>query len=292
MVRGYLVGQAVLLAAYWFVPVGSWLQPIWQTLDIAISTAFLFMGLRRLRPEAAVAWGLIGAGMSLNGCGVLVDMISTRLYGVRDLNAAHLFWAALFPTAAIGLGLLVRRAVAREDANVMLRNTVICVPIIFFTGIYAWQVVAWRSYYAESVPLAYKVIVTAYPFGDFVFMALLLRLVLSVGLRNVSLRLMLLWMALLLPSDIGWPMYVRAGIDPSRGAQYFMEATWMAACALMAAATWHPDVRALARSEQERVRPLGVLGWLGLLACVLVGPLVVVFQVLLDRLYFLDTFWG
>jgi hypothetical protein len=39
-----------------------------------------------------------------------------------------------------------------------------------------------------------------------------------------------------------------------------------------------------------RVPALGTLGWVGLLACVLVGPLVVLFQVVLDRFYFLTTF--
>jgi len=293
MLRGYLVGQAALLLAYWFVPVDSWLQPVWQTADMTISVVFLLLGVRRSRPEPAAAWWLIGAGTFLNGCGVVVDMIASRVYGMpSSMNAAHIFWAALFPMAALGLGMMVRRAVAREEASAMLRNTVICVPVIFFTGIYAWQFVAWRSHFAESVPLVYKLVVTAYPFGDFVFLALLLRLLLSLGPRNVSLRLMLGWLVLLLPSDIGWPMFVRAGTDPSRGAQYFMEATWMAACALLGAATWHPDVHRLAPSVQGRVPGMGLLGWCGLLACALVGPLVVLFQIWLDRVYLLNTFWG
>jgi hypothetical protein len=94
----------------------------------------------------------------------------------------------------------------------------------------------------------------------------------------------------LLPSDIGWPIFVRSGTTPSHPVQYFMEATWMIACALMGAATWHPDVRELSRSVDGRVPALGALGWVGLLVCVLMAPLVVLLQALLDRLYFLTSF--
>jgi hypothetical protein len=290
-VRAYLIAQAVALVAYWLVPPTSWVQPIWQTLAMSISAAFLVLGVRRLRPEAPLAWYFLAAGVFLNGCGVTVDMVAHRFFGVvASPNAADAFWSALFPAGAVGLGLLLRRAVAREELSTTLRNTLVCVSIVFFTSIYAWQFVAWRSYYAERVPLAYKVMVSAYPFGDLVFMALLLRLALSVGLRNVSLWLMLGWLILLFPSDLGWPMFARAGTTPGRGVQYFMEATWMAACALLGAATWHPDVRKLVHSTDERATALGGFGWLGLLACALVGPLVVIFQVVLDRVYLLTSF--
>lgn len=293
MVAVYLIAQAAALLAYRLVPSETWLNAIWQTVVMSASVAFMLVGVRRLRPEGELAWWLIGGGVLINGLGVVVEMVSRRYYGVHaSPQAADAFWSSLFPAAALGLGLLVRRAVAREEPSVMARNTVICVPVIFFAGIYAWQFVAWRSYYAESVPLAYKIMVAAYPFGDFVFLALLLRLVLSVGLRNRTLQLLLLWLVLLLPSDLGWPLFVRAGRAPGTRIQYFMEATWMAGCAVLGLATWHRDVRALSRSENGRVPALGPLGWFGLLACILVGPLVVLFQVLLDRVYLLNTFWG
>jgi hypothetical protein len=287
----FLLAQGLALVAFWFVPTGGWTHAIWQTVAMAISVAFMLVGVRRLRPEASVAWYLIGAGVFLNGCGVTADLMGVRLFGVTGSpNAADVFWSALFPGAAIGLGMLVRRAAAREEPGSALRNTVICVPIIFFTSIYAWQFVAWRSSYAERIPLAYKILVTAYPFGDLVFAAMLLRLLLSIGPRNVSLRLMLGWLLLLFPSDLGWPMYARSGTEPGRAMQYFMEATWTGACALLAAATWHPDVREIARAVEGRVPALGTLRWFGLAACVLVGPLVVLFQVMLDRFYSLTTF--
>jgi hypothetical protein len=112
---------------------------------------------RRLRPETGIAWWFIGAGVFLNGCGVTVDMASYRLFGVTTgPNVADAFWSALFPAATVVLVILVRRAAAREEPGAAVRNTVICVPIIFFTSIYAWPFVAWRSYHAESISPALR----------------------------------------------------------------------------------------------------------------------------------------
>jgi hypothetical protein len=291
VVRLYLIGHVLALVAYWFVPMGSWAHPFWQAIVNSFSAAFLVIGARRLRPEATRAWYFIAAGICLNAWGVVVEMVVRRFFDIQTSpNAADAFWSALFPAVVVGLGMLVHRAVAREDVGTMLRNTVICVPVTFFIGIYAWQLVAWRTHHDESVALVYKIVVTAYPFGDLMFVALLLRLVLSVGVRNVSIWLMLGWLLLLFPSDLGWPMFVRTKTDPSRAIQYLMEGSWMVASALMGAATWHPDVRAITRPTEGRPQRLGAFGWSSLLACLLVSPLVVLLQALLDRLYFLTSF--
>jgi hypothetical protein len=293
-VPAYAIAHALALGAYWFVPVGSWGHSLWQAVVTSCSAAFLVLGARRLRPEGAAAWYFIAAGIFINAWGVVVELVARRFFGaLTSPNAADIFWSSLFPLVAIGLGLLVRRAVAREDQGAVLLNTVICVPVTFFTGIYAWQHVAWQTTHArfdDSVAMAYKLVVTAYPFGDLIFLALLLRLVLSVGLRKVSILLMVGWWLLLLPSDLGWPTFVRTGTEPGRSSQYLMEATWMAACALMGAATWQPDVRELGRSLAGRVQPLGVFGWLTLTVCILMAPLVVLLQIVLDRLYSLGSF--
>jgi len=249
------------------------------------------VGARRLRPEAMGAWYLIAAGVFLNACGVVVDLALIRLTGntVRP-NLSDVFWSAVFPGVVLGLSVFARRTAALEDVGTMLRNTVICVPISFFAGIYAWQLVAWRLQHAATVPVAYKIVVTAYPFGDLMFLALLLRLALSIGLRNVSLGLMMTWLVLLVPSDIGWPYYTRTGGTPGRLAQYLMESTWMTGNALLGLATWHPDVRAISPSLGGRIPRLGSFGWICLLACILTAPLAVVLQLFLDHLYSLTTF--
>jgi hypothetical protein len=291
LVRGYLILHAAALLAYWFVTPDTWPHPLWQTTSTVVSCAFLVLGARRLQPEAVIGWYLIAAGVFLNGCGVTVEFSLFKYLGVRQSpNLADAFWSSIFPLVVIGLSIFARRAAAREDVGTMLRNTLICVPVTFFAGIYAWQLVAWRLHHAASVPVAYKIVVTAYPFGDLMFLALLLRLVLSLGVRNVSLLLFMSWLLLLVPSDLGWPYFIRTGEVPSRAWQYFMEATWMAGNALLGLATWHPHVRDLSPSVGGRVPPLGTFGWICLLACILTAPLVVLLQLALDHLYSLTSF--
>jgi hypothetical protein len=291
LLRWYVIGHAVALAAFWFVPNTSWLHSIWQSLVTSASVVFMLLGVRRLRPEGAAAWYFIGAGVFLNAWGVAVEITVRRLFGVASSpTLADVFWSALFPGATVGLLMLLRRAVAREDQAITLLNTVICVPVTFFAGIHAWQFLVWQTPSDPSVALAYRIVVIAYPFGDLMFATLLLRMVLSIGVKNVSMLLMLGWLALLFPSDLGWPTFVQTETLPGRAMQYFMEATWMAAQALLSLSTWHPDVRGISRSVDRRVPPLGALGWTTLLACALTGPLVVLLQIVLDRRYSLTSF--
>jgi hypothetical protein len=291
LVRGYLLVHALSLIGFRFVPIDTWPHVLWQMLSSGSSAVFMVMGARRLRPEASIGWYFIAAGIFLNAWGVVVDLAMFRFFGVRDRpNLADAFWSAQFPAVVLGLGIFTRRAAAREDLAAMLRNTVICAPVTFFVGIYAWQLVAWRVHQAAAVPLAYKIVVTAYPFGNLMYLVLLLRLSLSVGFRNVSMLLMLAWLMLMLPSDLGWPIFLRMRIDPSPTLQYLMEATWMAGNAVLGAATWHRDVHEITRSVDGQVWPLGALGWFCLLACVLAAPAVVVLQLALDQVYSLTIF--
>lgn len=293
VLRAYVIGHALALVAYWFVPNDSWPHAIWQAVVTSSSATFLVLGARRLRPEGIRGWYFIAAGICINSWGVLVELIARRIFGVAfSPNVADAFWSSLFPLVSIGLVILARRAVAREDLGAMLLYTVICVPVTFFTGIYAWQSHAWQTqaHYDPRVALAYKIVVIAYPFGDLIFFGLLLRLLLNVGWRNVSLLLMILWLALLLPSDLGWPYFIRSGTLPTRLPQYLMEGSWMAACAIMGAVTWLPDVRAITQAPEGRMPPLGTLGWALLMACILTAPLVVILQIVLDRIYSLTSF--
>src|SRR5437870_2475473 len=102
-VRAYLVGHALALGAFWFVPVGGWAHCLLQAIVSSLSTVFLVVGVRRQRPEAAVAWYLIAAGVFVNAWGVVVDLLARRFFGARTSpNPADAFWAALFPAAVVG----------------------------------------------------------------------------------------------------------------------------------------------------------------------------------------------
>jgi hypothetical protein len=78
--RAYVGGHLLVLAAFWFVPVGGWVHALWQLAVMSASAVFLVVGARRLRPERAAAWSFIAVGMAVNSCGVTVDLLLSRLH--------------------------------------------------------------------------------------------------------------------------------------------------------------------------------------------------------------------
>jgi hypothetical protein len=291
VLAGFLAAQTLALVAYWFVPIGSWTHSLWQMVVNSTSAVFMLIGVRRFRPAGALAWYLIGGGILLNSAGVVVEQMALRWFGVRTgPSVADAFWLALYPAAIAGLGMLVFRGTTREDFGTMMLNTTICVLLDLVVGILAWQYVVWQPMTNMTITLAYRVTVTVYPLVDLFVMSLVLRLLLSTGAKNLSMWLVVAWFLLLLPSDLGWASSMRIGHSPARLHQYLMEATWTASCALMGAAVWHRDLRTIGRAPEDRTPRLDAFGWLSLLACTLMAPLVVLLQVLLDRFYRLSDF--
>jgi diguanylate cyclase len=286
LLRGYLAGNAVALAVLWFIPPGMWLHAVWQTLTGWAGATFMLVGVRRFRPRGALAWYLIAAGLFVNSTGVLVEMVAARCCGVvTNPGAADACWLALFPGLIVGLAILVYRRAAVEDLGTMLLNTSFCVLLNLFVGIFAWELIVWRTPTDPGLTLASRLIVTVYPLADLLVLALMLRLWLGVGLKNVSVILMMASLACFLASDIGWSSLVRAGAIPAAVTQYLMDATGICARALMGAAALHPAIRDIVPPPGDRAPALGRFGWVGLLACALVAPLVILLQAVLDHLY-------
>ena len=282
----YLCGHALALAFFWFVPPGGWLHAFWQMLSAWVSVAFMVLGVRRQRPRTALAWYLIGAGVFVNACGVVVDVIGSRLFGeTAQPKAADAFWFALFPGVVAGLGILAYRRAAAEELGTMLLNTAICVLVNLFAGVLAWELIVWRTLSDPRLSHANRVVLIAYPLADLLVLALVLRFALGAGLRNVCVLLTLGWLVALLPSDIGWSSFLLAGHEPGRLAEYVMEGTWIISCALLSLASWHPDIHTVGPPAEGTAPRLGWFGWLGLLACAGTSALVVLLQAILDRLY-------
>jgi hypothetical protein len=286
LLRRFLIGQAVALALFAFVPSGGWLHAAWQTLMGWASAGFVVVAARRYHPQVALAWYVMAAGMFVSAAGTTVEMIVWRGWGVTtNPNAADACWLALFPALLIGLGLLVHRQAIVEDLGAMLLHTAVCALLNLFVGIFAWEIIVWRTPSDHSLTLANRLVVTIYPLADLMVLALLLRLWLGTGWRSPPVALLFAGMCGFLAADIGWVGFLRSGAMPERLTQYLMEVTSVGSRALLAASALHPAMRDIAPSAEARAERLGALGWLGLSASVLTAPLVIIVQALLDRLY-------
>jgi hypothetical protein len=287
----HVATQLPLLAVLWLLPSGSWGRAILQSVAGCLSGGFFLAGVRLHRPQPILAWHLIAAGLLLSGAGNVVETIAMRCCQVTaNPNVADIFWLTLHGGLLAGLGMFLYRHAACEELGTGTLNTIACVLLNLFIGVLAWQSIVWRAQSDHSLTLANRFIVTLYPLADLMVIAIILRLLLSTGLRNPSLLLIGTAMVWFLASDLGWSDFIRSKSFPDRLLEYVVEVTAVIARAVLGAVTLLPSVRSMSPAEEGPLPRLGWLGWLGIAASTLTAPVVLMLQALLDRLYSVASF--
>src|SRR5262249_24949861 len=198
---------------------------------------FVLVGMRRFRPEGKVAWYALSAGVFLNAAGLLVEVIGERCFNIMTApGPADLFFLSLFPGLIIALGTMVYRRSACEDTPALVLNTLVRAMIAIALSIVAWEFIVWQTHTDPHLSFAKRVVVTAYPLGDLMVLALVLRLVFAGGARNAAFALIVLALAFFLGADIGWAGLLRSGTTPSPMLRRLLEMASMGAFALVGAA--------------------------------------------------------
>jgi hypothetical protein len=284
LLRWYAAGQALSIAVFFFIPIQAWMHPLWQVGVGWAGAAFVLVGLRRFRPEGALTWWALSASIFLNASGLLVEMIGERYLGVYSTpSTADLFFLSLFPGLILGLGSLVYRRSAAEDLGALLINTFVCAMVSGALAIVAWEFIVWQTNIDPTITMAKRMVVTAYPLGDLILMALVLRLVFAGGARNAAFVLMVAALCAFLAADIGWAGFLRSGRSPGDAGRHLLEMTSMGGFALLGAAALHPAVRNIGRLPVAPDPRLRLLRWVALLVSILTAPAMLLAQALLDR---------
>jgi hypothetical protein len=284
LLRWYAAGQALAIAAFFFVPIAGWLHTIWQVSVGWTGAFFVLVGLRRFRPQSALTWWALSASVFLNAGGLLVEMIGERYFGIYTTpSTADLFFLSIFPGLIIGLGSLVYRRSATEDLGALLINTFVCAMVSGALAIVAWEFIVWQTNIDPTITMAKRMVVTAYPLGDLILMALVLRLVFAGGARNAAFALMVAALCAFLGADIGWAGFLRSGKSPGDSGRHLLEMSSMLAFALLGAAALHPAVRNIGRLQSAADPRLRLLRWVALLVSILTAPAMLLAQALLDR---------
>jgi hypothetical protein len=287
----YGVGQALAIAAFFFVPVNGWVHTTWQLVVGYTSAAFVLVGTRRNRPEGGIAWYLFAAGLVLNVTGVIAEALENRVFHTTfSPSVSDLFFLGIFPGLIGGLVLLAYRRTAHEDLAGLIISTAVCVVVSMFLAIFAWEYIVWQENRDHSVALARRLVVTAYPLADVIVIALMVRLMFGGGARNPAFACMLGSLGGFLIADVGWSIFTRASEPPTPVQQHLLEMASMAAFALMGASALHPASRTIAPSIDGQPIRLSLLGWAALGISALTAPIVLIVQAVLDHLYSLNSF--
>jgi diguanylate cyclase len=285
LLLGYAAAQALAIGGYFFVPLDSLAHVAWQVALGWTTAGFALAGARR-EAQGRGPWYLFAAGIFLNATGPLVDAIIERWFGVvASPNLADAFWLGLFPGLIGGMGVLVYRRSLGSDFGTLALGTLTSTLTTTALGMLAWEIIIRPQAIDANVGVIDRMLVAAYPVGDLVVLALMLRLLLGGGMRNPALGLMLASMACFLGADVGWAVHVQRGLAVGSVLQHLLEMASLTAYALLGAAALHPAKQAVGTAADEAAprasRPALVA--LGLSA--LSAPAVLAVEALLDLVY-------
>jgi diguanylate cyclase (GGDEF)-like protein/PAS domain S-box-containing protein len=263
----YLCGAGALAAAYFIFP-GHHLA-LWSPLGFSASVA-VFVGVRLHRPVQKLAWVLLG-------CAVLTLIIGDTIYNVyvdvlgRDNpfpSVGDLFYLLTYPLIATGLMLLVRSRTARRDRDGLLDALIITTGI----GFLSWVFLIEAYVRDDTLSLPQKVVSVAYPLGDVLILAILIRLIVGGGMRLVAVRLLSLGATGILVSDVFYGLIQLHGTWTTNGP---VDLGWVVFYLSWGAAALHPSMARIGDAvlapavELRRIR-LALLAAASLLAPVIV----------------------
>jgi diguanylate cyclase (GGDEF)-like protein len=267
--------MALAIVALMFTENGSWLQVYWQVGIGWAAAAAVVVGMRWHRPDGALVWYLFAAGVFLNASGILAEAIGSRVLHQEGYpTIADPLWLCLYPGLAAGMIMLIRRRTSTRNWAALVDTTTITTGL----GLLSWVFVIRPQAVDDGLTLLGRAVVVAYPVGDVVIFAMIIRMLLGGQRLPAALRVMTAAVLTFLVGDIGWAVIFHFNITPSPLMQRVMEAIFMVAYALIGAAGMHRSVTWAGDRTPPREAGLSPLMLGGLTVASLMAPALLIFQ--------------
>ncbi|WP_332662140.1 putative bifunctional diguanylate cyclase/phosphodiesterase [Aeromicrobium sp.] len=259
MTRIYLVTGMIATAAYLLVPSTA----LYVGIGISCVVAIL-IGVRVNKPVKPLPWYLMAAGQ---GAWVTGDL----LYDLPDLvstnpPASDLAYLAAYPLLAAGLAVLVHSRRPGRDTAGVIDSAIVTVGV----GLLSWVLVADPIVDDSSTPWVERAIAAAYPAGDILLLALVVRLMAAPGTRSAAYRLLVAAAIPLIAADTAFAMQT--------GTTYaaVLDGFWLVSYVLFGAAALHPTMARLSTPTAVRTAPFTARRLAALAAAVLVAPVLLI----------------
>ncbi len=172
---------------------------LWTLIGV-LSLAGLVTGTVVNRPRHRLPWWLAAAGVTSLMLGDAVYDVLTGVLGREDPfpSVADAIYLAMYPLLAGGFLVLIRATTPRGDKHAFLDATIVTVAL----GLLAWVYLAGPYLQDPTLTWAQKAVSIAYPLGDVLILAVLVRLLIGGGRRPRALWLLTLGTVGLLVSDV------------------------------------------------------------------------------------------
>ncbi|MFJ1758546.1 putative bifunctional diguanylate cyclase/phosphodiesterase [Kitasatospora sp. NPDC088134] len=260
----YLLWMVLLTGIYYANPDQ---RLVWWTAIGLSGAAAVVTGVRLNRPAHALPWYLLALANASFTAGEVTQVVQTQFLHLDNPfpSVADVFYLAEFVLYAAGALLFIRRRKARQDWAGLLDALVLTISLALLGWIYLILP------YARNPDLDWfsKAVSIAYPLGDIVVLALLLRLLTPSGGASRSLQLLTVGTLGILLSDTAYGLIQLHG-DWHIGTP--VDLGWAVLYTAWGAAALHPSMVELTKPLPAQQPGLGPGRLLLLTAAALIAP--------------------
>jgi diguanylate cyclase (GGDEF)-like protein len=280
--RLYLATAAIVIAGYQLIPENPWWKAAWQVAIGYGAAVTILVQAARQPPGGRLPWRCFALGLFGNASGIAVlCYVNTVMHLDTEPTLADPLFLTLYPACGLALVLLIRAREGRRDWAAMVDTTTITTGL----GLLAWVYVIQAAAYGGEVSLLGRIVEVAYPVGDLVLIAMLIRLVRGGGARGGAFWYMISSLGAFLAGDTFWAVAGRLNFDPSpiRIAGRAVDMVFLAAYVLLGASALHPSARELTTRGKLAAPRLSGTMLAMLTAASLIAPAILAIQVASGR---------
>ncbi|BCJ73620.1 hypothetical protein CS0771_31640 [Catellatospora sp. IY07-71] len=279
----YLAAMLAALVGFFLAAPDGLVAVLWQVAVGYLATTAILVGARRNTDDRA-AWYCFAVGIFANSTGLFVEAIDAALVHPTGLpsvpSLADAFYLTLYPAFALGLALLIRKREARRDWGALVDATMVVAGL----SLPAWIFIIAPSAGDPTLSIPGHLVSIAYPVGDLMLAAMLIRL--HLGARRPRPRALWLMsgsLAAFLCADIAWAVLHVLGQSPDDTTRRLIQVTSMLAYTLIGAAALHPSARQIGEQDQPLAAHLKIATICLFTGAALIAPALLIFQVAQGR---------
>jgi PAS domain S-box-containing protein len=189
------------------------------------------------RPEARWAWRVLALGLGLFIAGDVLAYNYRALFGsaLPFPSIADPAYLAFYPTAVVGLLLLIRRRDPGRDFASLLDAMIVTIGL----ALLSWVFLIAPYTHDTSLQLGAKLVSIAYPLGDILLLGVAVRMAVGAGRRSPAYAMMTVGVVALLATDsiYGW-IVLHGTYHPGE----LLDGGWITFYLLWGAAALHPSM--------------------------------------------------